>query len=172
MDVAVWENVTVQITQRYVFRCIYSFKNTFLLLCIEMFGGHFFCKKRCMKTKMSSSTHKLQKPRQPTYLSLLEGTIYLHFVVIGTSKKVFLSKYIAWSGAFLTFWSECKNLTKLRNSTDGVTKIWRKCKNFWQFRLKQFRNMVRISDILIILSERNFTIILLYKEFLWSQNLY
>ena len=45
MDVAVWENVTVQITQRYVFRCIYSFKNTFLLLCIEMFGGHFFVKK-------------------------------------------------------------------------------------------------------------------------------
>ena len=108
----------------------------------------FFCKKGVWKPKCPHRLTSYKNPRQPTYLSLLEGTIYLHFVVIGTSKKVFLSKYIAWSGAFLTFWSECKNLTKLRNSTDGVTKIWRKCKNFWQFRLKRFVNMVRMSEFL------------------------
>ena len=56
--------------------------------------------------------------------------------------------YLAWSGAFLTFWSECHNLTKLSEIPDGVTKFWQKCKNFCRFCLKQFRNMVRMSEFL------------------------
>ena len=59
-----------------------------------MFGGHFFCKKKCMNTKMSSSTHKLQKSNAA---DVSEFTVrdkkFLHFVVIGTSKNVFLLKY-------------------------------------------------------------------------------
>ena len=45
MDVVVWENVTVQIMQRYVFRCICILTNTFshmYPLCIEMCSGQVF----------------------------------------------------------------------------------------------------------------------------------
>ena len=59
-----------------------------------------------------------------------------------------ISKQLAWSGVFLIFWSESYNT--VRNPTDGITKFWQKCRNFWQFCLKRFRNMVRISQFLII----------------------
>ena len=36
----------------------------------------------------------------------------------------------------------------VRNPTDGVIKFWQKCKNFWQFCLKRFGNMVRMSEFL------------------------
>ena len=54
-------------------------------------------------------------------------------------------QYLAWSGAFLTFWSESYKI--VRNPTDGTAKFWQNMRISDNF----VRNYsVRISDILII----------------------
>ena len=57
-----------------------------------------------MNTKMSSSTHKLQKSNAADVSEFtVRDNFFLHFVVIGTSKNVFLLKYnFKFNQRFLT----------------------------------------------------------------------